>query len=401
MIWSFYQNGIDILHPEVCWMGGHKHLILEFPGVYAIVAYAYEIFAADHSIARAVLLLFFAGGTVYFYKIVALLTSLNLARLATLIYLLIPLGLFYSRAIQIDFSAMFFVLGMVFHFSVGYTQKRLGHVLVGSLFAVLAFVTKVPYVVPVVFPLAFLIVRSNNWKFVLKSGLFLLLPMLVFSFWWQHSLQVNSSAPEWDFIPTYRKFTESNHWYFGTLDQRLKVANWLVIANRLLSEVIGWLGLSLLGFSLFARNRGLTFFLFWLIGTVVYGFIFFNLNLIHNYYQTPFLVPFAVLIAVGLFKLYELLSSKNAIVGKLATVAVLLVLGASNFNFAETNYYSNQSYLELIGNVIGKNSEPDDLVIISFGKMDPRCPLLLYRARRNGWSIPHQDLSPPLIYKLM
>jgi hypothetical protein len=106
-------------------------------------------------------------------------------------------------------------------------------------------------------------------------------------------------------------------------------------------------------------------------------------------------------ISVGLFKLYELLSSKNAIVGKLATVAVLLVLGASNFNFAETNYYSNQSYLELIGNVIGKNSEPDDLVIISFGKMDPRCPLLLYRARRNGWSIPHQDLSPPLIYKLM
>lgn len=382
-------------------MGGHKELVLEFPGVYALVSSVYHLFGAEHSTARAVLLLFFIGGTLYLYKMVRFVCNQNVARATVLIYLAMPLSLYYSRAIQIDFSAIFFVLGLAYHFARGYTEKRLIHIAFGSTFAVLAFLTKVPYVVPVVLPLAYLVFKTNDWKFVTKTVGFVLFPLICFGLWWQHGLNVNGAAPDWDFIPTYRKFTNSSHWYFGAFSQRLEIKNWEVIFDRLRSEVLGWSGIALLALSFFSRNRGFTFFLLWLVGTLVYLLIFFNLNVIHNYYQIPFLIPLAVFAAKGLMWLYELVSAKNSLAGKLVVPIVLIGIGTWNFSYAESHYYHTENYLELIGGKIEKNTEQEDLVIISFGKMDPRCPLLLYRARRNGWSIPHKDLSPTLIYKLM
>lgn len=401
MIWSFYQNGIDVLHPEVCWMGGHKTLVLEFPGVYAIIAWTYDLFGANHSTARAVLLLFFAGGVVYFYKILAFITNLRLARLAVFIYLLIPLGLFYSRAIQVDFSAMFFVLGMVFHFAVGFTEKRIKHVLAGSVFAAFAFLTKVPYAMPAVFPLAYLVLRSRDVKFVLKTIPLLFVPIAAFGVWWQHGININGSAPDWSFIPTYRKFTESSHWYFGNMHQRMQLENWKTIASRLHLEVIGWPSLLYLAMAIFYRKQNLIFFLLWLVGTIIYVLVFFNLNLMHNYYQIPFLVPIAVFVAAGLLKFYDLISTKNSALGNVSLVAVLIGIGGWNFSYAESNYYQTQPYLEDIGKLIQHNTNQDDLVIISYSWMDPRNPMLLYRSRRNGWSIQHKDLSPTIIYKLM
>lgn len=401
MIWAFYQNGVDVLHPEVCWMGGHKKLVLEFPGVYAIIAWAYNLFGATHTTARAILLLFFAGGVIYFYKVVAFLTSRSLAQLAVFVYLLIPLGLFYSRAIQIDFSAMFFVLGMVFHYTVGFTQQRIKHVLAGSMFAILAFLTKVPYAMPAVFPLAHLVLRSRDLKFVLKTAPLLLMPIVAFGLWWQHGINVNGSAPDWNFIPTYRKFTESFHWYFGNMHQRMQPENWLKIATRLHLEVIGWPSLFFLVLAAFYKKSNLSFFLLWFFGTLVYVAIFFNLNVMHNYYQIPFLVPIAVFVAAGLLKFYNLISAKNSTVGKISLAAVLIAIGGQNFSFAESNYYQTQPYLESIGKLVQHNTGTEDLVIISYSWMDPRNPMLLYRSRRNGWSIQHKDLSPTIIYKLM
>ncbi len=42
-IWDFYKNGIDLLHPAVCWMGATDTLILEFPLPEALVAIGYHL----------------------------------------------------------------------------------------------------------------------------------------------------------------------------------------------------------------------------------------------------------------------------------------------------------------------------------------------------------------------
>ena len=46
---------------------------------------------------------FFIGNVVYFYKIVRMVFDSMIARYSTLIYLVLPLSIYYSRAIHIDF----------------------------------------------------------------------------------------------------------------------------------------------------------------------------------------------------------------------------------------------------------------------------------------------------------
>lgn len=401
VIWSFYKTGIDLLHPQVCWLGGHKQLVLEFPGVYGIIAFLYKILGPSHVIARAVLLSFYALGTIYFYKILVAVTTKKLARLATLFYLLIPLSIYYSRAIQIDFSAMLFVFGMTYHYVIGFKGKKLGHIVIGSVFATLAFVTKVPYVLPAVFPLAYMVFQTKDLKLILRSSFLLIIPIAVFAVWWMHGLNVNGGAPDWDFIPTYRKFTDSSHWYFGNMHQRMSISHWAPIAKRLIFEVIGLFGLFLFIPGLLLSFRGSTFFRLWLFGTLAYLAIFFNLNYIHNYYQIPFLVPAAVLMAATLIKLNDLIAPKNKVVAKMAVLSGLTVMGGINVKYAEAMYYVQQPHLEFIGKTVQEKTAEDDLVIFTYGGFDARCPLLLYRARRNGWSIPYNDLNSTIIYKLI
>ncbi|RLE28324.1 MAG: hypothetical protein DRJ61_16640, partial [Acidobacteria bacterium] len=52
------------------------------------------------------------------------------------------------------------------------------------------------------------------------------------------------------------------------------------------------------------------------------------------------------------------------------------------------------------GLAIGTVVPEGELVVISYGGLDPRSPHLLYRARRYGWSIPDRDLKPDLIQRL-
>ena len=89
-IHDFYQNGIDLLHPKVCWMGASDTLALEFPLPEAIVAAAYQVFGEHLPLARLIFLGFFVGAVFYFFKISALLFGEPLAQLATLVYLFLP-----------------------------------------------------------------------------------------------------------------------------------------------------------------------------------------------------------------------------------------------------------------------------------------------------------------------
>lgn len=55
-IWDFYENGINVFKPSVCWMGNHKTLILEFPFVEAIITFFYYIFGPSHTVAKIIIL---------------------------------------------------------------------------------------------------------------------------------------------------------------------------------------------------------------------------------------------------------------------------------------------------------------------------------------------------------
>lgn len=56
--------------------------------------------------------------------------------------------------------------------------------------------------------------------------------------------------------------------------------------------------------------------------------------------------------------------------------------------YAESNFFKHEIIYENIAKCIEDNTKEDDLVIVSCGGLSVHCPIILHRAKRNGWSIP-------------
>ncbi|MBM4047878.1 MAG: hypothetical protein FJ279_22485, partial [Planctomycetes bacterium] len=155
--WAFYKEGIDLFRPSVCWMGAHKTVILEFPLHEAVVAVAYRLLGYDLLYARLVTLAFFAGAAVYLFLLVRFLFDRLVAVWATAIYLVLPLGIFYSRAVHIDFCAVGLAHAMLYYWTRGYAENKPPLLAAGTACGVLAFLVKAPYAFYLLLPLGCLV----------------------------------------------------------------------------------------------------------------------------------------------------------------------------------------------------------------------------------------------------
>lgn len=413
-IWDFYQNGIDLFHPSVCWMGSHKHVILEFPLYEGLVAVFYKLFGPDLIWARLVSLAFFLGGVRYFFLSLKLVVDQRFAQWASLIYLALPLGIFYSRAVHVDFSAVFFAHAMLFYFLKGIQNSNSISVLAGGILGGIGFCIKAPYLFYFAIPLLAYLVHHRKLIFFARNILLFLLPVFIFIPWQLHVSAVNGSAPDWDFIPGYRRFDQMWDWYFGTWEMRKVPDLWWQLYGRIRWEVMGNLGwFPFFGaILLFPKRFHANFLRWWFLGTVIYLLIFFNLNLIHDYYQIPFLAPVAFVLAMLARGVEELLGDR---LRPLLSIPVILAFGFFSFNTirmteqvnldeAENYYFKDYFQVKefpiVSGNEIRAHTSEKDLVVVSYGGLDCRAPHILYRARRFGWSIPHGLMTPSILDRL-
>jgi hypothetical protein len=414
---SFSEDGFDLMHPSVAWMGGHKTLILEFPLHEALVALLYRVFGPDILWARLVTWLFFSGGCLYLYGILRRVAGEDLARLTTCVYMVLPLGFFYSRAVHIDFAAVFFAHGMVYHLLESLGEKhRYKHLGLAMAWTILGFLVKVPYVFYLILPCLAYAWRQGQFRPALLRWSCWLSPAIVlFGLWTWHTRRVNAAAPDWYFIPHYSKFDDMWGWYFGTLDLRWMPMLWERILDRIRYEVAGGfpgIYLALLGFCFGWRRFGLNFMRWWLLGTVCYLLIFFPLNFNHDYYQIPFLVPVAFFVAVTVEALaHEIGKLGTGYLWAVRSAFVLLLmlntwrvssqLGLSPGEAAHfSNYFQvDRGHIDF-GNFVDQATRKDALVVASSPDLDCRAPHLLYLSHRYGWSIRHKALQLPLLDQL-
>lgn len=406
--WDFFRNGVKLLHPSVCWMGGHGTLVLEFPLVESVMAAVFHLFGYGLFQARLVALAFFAVSATYLFLLARLMVGRAVASLAVVIYVVLPLSQFYSRALVIDFAALGFCEAMAYHLISGVRSRSLGHAITGVATACMAILVKVPYFLCLAPVVAYALATSDGqrrWKWIaaLASA-----PALTFVVWNFHVHSVNASAPDWSFIPGYRKLTEMWGWYFGSWSMRWDPEAWKTIALRMRYEVatLGALALALPGLVLRKSGdrpaHGRMLVVTWIAGTGAYLLVFFNLNVVHDYYQIPFLPVVAVLAAAGLDALRRLISRWSELAGWLALVAGVAVIVVEATTLSERAYYHVDWVRVEAGQIIATNTSDESLVIAAMADEDTDCrdPRLLQRAHRQGWSIAIRDLSPQLVQAL-
>lgn len=395
-IWDFYQNGIDLLHPAVCWMGASDTVILEFPLPEAIVAQVQSWFGESMWLSRLVFLLFFLLCTYYFYRIVELLLDEQTALWATVIYLALPLAQFYSRAIHIDFFAQAFAYATFYYAMLGVKNRAVIQLILSASCAAVALLVKAPYLFFLALPVLVFAYHAQALSWVLKHSLVYLPSLLAFVFWQQHVYAINSAAPDWDYILHYRKFDQNASWYFGVFEQRLRLYFWKEIGLRIILEAGALIPVLLLPWFWLREKEKASIHVLagWVVGLGIYVLLFFNLNVFHNYYQIPFLGPVAIFTALALRELRKRFGNP-IFVGVLSFCIIVCTA------FAEQKYYQLAPELDEVGAEIRKVLPPTALPIIVYQDFDCRNPRILYRARRRGWSLEEEAANPNVVQRLI
>lgn len=393
---DFARRGLDLLHPAVCWLGAHRTLVLEFPLPEAIAALLYRAFGPDVLWDRLVTLAFFALGTVALHRVARRLAGVRAAWFATLAWLAFPLGQFYSRAPVVDVAAVALGLVLLDLAWLAFARRSVALALAAAATGSLAAMIKAPALVPLAGPLLLVWLAAPPGP-RLRLGALAFAPLVVaFALWRRHVDAVNAATPDWSFLPGWYREVNPLWWYFGSWDQRLEPSAWWRLARRLLREATTLPGALLAVLALALPERGgspspRAFAFAWLLGAFAYLAAFFSLNLIHSYYQVPFLPPLALLVGLGADALAVRLPGRAGPV--VAAAAFAVFLAAAVVAPARLGYYRVDELRERAGDAIEARVPPGELVVAAdhnSGWSDPR---LLQRADRDGFPVAVADLD--------
>jgi hypothetical protein len=397
---DFARNGIDLLHPAVCWLGAHRTLIFEFPLPEAMSGLLQRWFGEGEHWDRIVGLAFFLAATAYLHAFLRLAAGRRTAWIATLAWLALPLGQFYSRAAHVDFAATAGVHALLYHGARAARGAGWGHAAGAAAGGTLAALIKAPYLLPVMGPLGLIALSATGFPALAALGVALAVTVVVFKLWRGHVDAVNAQAPDWFFLPGYYKEVNPLWWYFGEWAQRLDRTSWVRVVRRLVFEVATPPGVLIAFAAPLAAVRATALktgprlmAVAWAAGTIIYLLVFFPLNVIHNYYQIPFLAPVALLVALGFEAMWQRARW-------LALAAAVLFLGMTYVSPSRLHYYAVDWLRIEAGRLIEARVPEGDLVVAcdhASGYSDPR---LLHRADRDGWSVAITDLTPERLTRL-
>lgn len=401
---DFARRGIDLLHPVVHWLGGHRTLVFEFPLPEALASLAHRAFGIDPMWDRLVALAFFSIATAYLYALARDLAGRNAARFATIAYLASPLAMFYSRAANVDFAAQAFAHAFLWH-GLRALRGSTAHALAAAGLGALAALIKAPYLIPVAMPLALAFALAPSAGAFMRSALAAGVPALAFAWWRRHVDAVNAAAPDWTWLPGYYKEVNPLWWYVGDVHQRLEMAPWMKLARRMWSEVASPAGVlvSIVGIGFGGadtrreRPSARAFALAWAAGGLAYLLVFFPLNLIHNYYQVPFIAPFALLAGLGA----ERIASARGIRMWLGAAVLHSALVVMLVQPGQLGWYRVDHVRVEAGAAIAGRVPATDLVIAVDRGSEYSDPRLLQRADRFGWAVKPADLTAELLERLM
>ena len=125
MMVNLVEDGFNVFRPQLNYDGPKPNYAeLEFP-VYAFLsAILYLIFDESFIIPRLISLIFFTLSAYYLYLLMKRYFSFIISALSMAVYCILPISLFYSRAIIPDLSMMFFLISGYYYFVKWYETDK-------------------------------------------------------------------------------------------------------------------------------------------------------------------------------------------------------------------------------------------------------------------------------------
>lgn len=413
----------DLLNPKAPYRGLNDVKAAEYPIYPAVVSLAYRALGRESiPAARVVSLLFFCGSAWFLFSSIRLLAGVRFAAWTTVIYMLAPLGIAYSRMVHPDFSIIFFSHLFLYGLLRFVDTEHWRWWLLATLGGVAAFLMKAPY--------CFFLGLLPGWwwltdqskrtlgRFIGLAVVFIL-PLMAAIWFNQHRIAQESTFDESLIYPMKWTAESSAGRFFGHLSDRADVEGWKLIAKRIIFMVLTPFGVLLGVLGVFPTLRVTSESTvhrewvpwIWLFGAVLYILIVFPMVIGgHEYYTIPLMAPAALLAARGVVNIIDWLNARESPYAMTSLIfVVIFILAGMMAGISRGPYLSGFPFFDVdwqrvrAGELIKSNTSSDDLVISvthgrSTGWSDPR---ILYYADRLGWTIEAKDLTDSILSDYM
>jgi len=406
LIRDYYREGIDLFYPRMITLGDPGYAVLEFPLYQAISAIFYHVFAPDIIYARMASILFGLLCIMFVYRLAKRFLDQKTAVFASLFFAFMPLNIFYNRVPMPDTLTILLSLIMLDFLIEGINNKRTIFLVIGILSGSLGLMMKSPYVAPLFLPIIYMVYGQER---KLKSFLnirFLaafIIPVTMMILWQQHANFVNEKHFNTDVYPFRElysavvvKLRPFNTWYFGDIAQRLDIDNYLIIMQRIFKEILSIIGIFFLvaGFIALIKKKIAAFFLIWLFSVLLSTLLFFNLNIIHNYYQLPLTAILAIFCGAGVTFLINLFQNRK-VAFAVATFFMSFYLFMS-YSIA-AKFFEKKYYLIEVGEFIDSSVDKTAMIATAQPGDALWSPELMYYSDRRGFDVPHYRLDEDMI----
>jgi 4-amino-4-deoxy-L-arabinose transferase-like glycosyltransferase len=395
---NFYENGYKLLYPQVDWGGGTPGYVeSEFQIYPFFVALLYSVFGVNDMWGRMLSVIFSLVTIYMLYLFVRKIITDKVALWSALIYAVLPLNIYYSRAFMPESAMLMCSVFGIYYFYKWFEEDKNKFLYISAIFISFAVLLKLPCSY-LGLPLFYLAYRKYGFHLFKKYflWLFVLIIFVPAVLWYNHAhqLYVNGgvSFSIWNF--------GEDKW--GTFGLLIKPSFYNDIFFKSIAErLLLYPGFILFIWGLFIKrqNDNERLFDFWLLSIFIFILIVSQGNLRHEYYQLPFVLP-AVVYAGKVFSKYvrfENLSDsfkehkfQFIILGLcIILIPVLSYLRYSNFMRSE-NY---DSALFKLTNEVKTLTNDTDLVITA----SDNNPVYLYLSHRKGWAVGTEQIGTAFI----
>lgn len=391
---NFYENGYNILYPQVNWAGAGSGYVESELHIYPfIVSLMYTVFGVNDMWGR-ILSLIFSVLTVYgLYLVVRKIINEQTALWSSLIYAIIPLNIYYGRAFMPESTMLMCSVYSIYFFSEWLDKEKAKYFICAWLFTCFAVLVKLPTLY-IGLPLLYLAFQKYRFSVFrnLKIYLLVIIVLVPVVLWYYHAHQLFLNGGVSFGIWTYG---ESKWGMFSLLADPAWYND--IFFKSFAERHLTYPGFILFIWGLFIKRSDSRerLFDFWLIAVLIYIFIVAQGNRVHEYYQLPIDLSAAVFIGKIFAKYLPMDNLKGAyktykVKTYFVTLCLVLICILSYLRVARfLNGEQWDSPVLKIGNAMKERTPPEDLIItVSDGN-----PVYLYQSHRRGWTSRPEQLD--------
>jgi 4-amino-4-deoxy-L-arabinose transferase-like glycosyltransferase len=364
---NFIKYKFNIFYPQFNYDGPPPNYVqLEFQLTTFIIAILYKFFGYHIWLARLVPLCFFMASAYFVFLIARMFYRFEQALVAVVIYGVLPITLFFSRAIMPEAAMLCFLTGGYYHFLKWYETEKVSYLFISALLTCLAISQKVPAAFVGLAMLALCIekykfkafLRWDLWAFAIIS----ILPNLIYILWAGSIAESRfvSGIASGIIIPRFLTSFATSEAYNFYRYYIPRLFGWPIIAVT---------GLGLL--SLYKREeRPILYFALAMLLEV--------LMIVSSVRLRYYLIIITPVVAILSGKILGLLWNIKFL-GKAVLTAFIIFLCYTSWQQVKPNY-TELEWLKTARGIINTYTKPEDLIII--GTEDPA---LLSISDRTGW----------------